>query len=260
MNLINSSQNPKIKKIKRYLDKISQQKKDNIFLVSGEREIKKAKKNNFAIDSVFITKETKKKLISDLEIDNEKINIIEKNLLTKISPSKNPSQILGICQRKKNNFSIENKNQKEIILVLDNLEKPGNIGAILRTALGFGVKNIIINGDNTDIYHHNIIRASLGSIFFMNISCLSYKETYQTLKENNIDIYATFLDKKSKSITELKKSKKNIALILGSEDKGINKLWQEKSNELIFLPMKKEIDSLNVSVSAGILLWIFFSK
>ncbi len=139
------------------------------------------------------------------------------------------------------------------MIILDGIEKPGNIGAILRSCDASNVDLIIINSQKCDLYNPNVIRSSLGTIFSQKIISLDNKSTLDFLKKNDIKVYATYLNAK-KSIQSVNYNSSS-AIIVGSENLGISKFWINNSDELIKIPMLGSIDSLNVSVSAAIVLY-----
>ena len=162
--------------------------------------------------------------------------------------------MIAIAKIKKHELDKLKLPKKATILVIESPEKPGNIGAVLRTAAAAGVNAVIVSNAKTDLYHPNIIRGSLGGLFLIPIAIDSSKKTIHYLKRNNISIVATSLSKKSKDYKEIK-YERPIALIFGSEDKGLDDIWYEESNEIVKIPTNYPIDSLNLSVSAAILIY-----
>ena len=141
--------------------------------------------------------------------------------------------------------------ENPLIIVLENIEKPGNLGAIMRTAYAAEVDAIIINDNQTDIFNPNVVRASEGHIFTNQITVAEVSETEAWLKKNGVKIVATSIEK-SKSYTEVD-YKGGVAVVFGSEADGLSKKWLKLANETVKIPMKKGIDSLNVSVSMAII-------
>ena len=140
-----------------------------------------------------------------------------------------------------------------MIIVLENIEKPGNLGAIIRTAYAAGATAIIINDNQTDIYNPNVIRASEGYVFKEKIVSASVKETIKWLKENKIKSYGAATS--GKLVYTKVDLREPLAIILGSEADGLSREWLKAANELVKIPMQKGMDSLNVSVSAAILVF-----
>ena len=143
--------------------------------------------------------------------------------------------------------------KNSLIIVLEAVEKPGNLGAILRSADAAGADAVIICDGKTDIYNPNVIRASLGTVFTNKVVAEESAETIEWLKKNNIKIFATAPGAK-KFYTAIKFSS-SAAIVMGTEAAGLSKEWLEAADEKIKIPMAGRIDSLNVSVSLAIVLF-----
>ena len=147
----------------------------------------------------------------------------------------------------------EKGNYQPLILVVESVEKPGNLGALLRTADACGADGVLICDELTDLYNPNLIRASLGGIFTQNVICCTNEEAYKWLKENNIVIYTAQLqDSKLYYNTDMRRG---CAIVMGNEAKGLTDFWRKAASEKIMIPMLGKLDSLNVSVSAAILCY-----
>jgi len=145
------------------------------------------------------------------------------------------------------------KTRNPLILVAEAPEKPGNIGAILRTADAANLDAVIIANPKTDLYNPNIIRSSVGCVFTNTIATGSTSEIITFLKENNIAIYSAILQESVPYQTcDFKESS---AIVVGTESTGLSQEWRDESKQNIHIPMQGEIDSMNVSVAAGILIF-----
>ena len=140
-----------------------------------------------------------------------------------------------------------------MILIAEAPEKPGNIGAILRTADAANVDAVIIANPKTDLYNPNIIRSSVGCVFTNQIATGSTSEIISFLKERNISIYCAALQ--ASEIYTTQDFTKATAIVMGTEATGLSAAWLEQSTQNIIIPMQGEIDSMNVSVAAGILIF-----
>ena len=180
--------------------------------------------------------------------------IIEVNndIYSKISFRSSTEGMVGVVYQKNNNFKLDN-GKINLAIVLDGIEKPGNIGAILRSCDSADVDLIILNNEKCDLYNPNLIRSSLGSIFSLKIVSMKSNDTLDFLKNNKFKIYATSLS--SKNSVEKIRFDNSSAIVLGSESSGISNFWLNNSDELIKIPMLGLVDSLNVSVSAAITLY-----
>ena len=138
--------------------------------------------------------------------------------------------------------------------MLEAPEKPGNIGAILRTAAAADWNAVIIANPKTDIYHPQIIRNSMGGIFTIPVFTDSSENVISFLSKNGFNIIAAALDPNSKHYKRVKYSSP-LALVFGTEDKGLDKKWTKIAQQIVKIPVKYPIDSLNLSVSAGILMY-----
>ncbi len=149
--------------------------------------------------------------------------------------------------------SIKFETENPLILIAEAPEKPGNIGAILRTADAAKVDAVFIANPKTDLYNPNIIRSSVGCVFTNQIATGSTSEIIDFLKKNNISIYAAALQA-SKPYHQIDFTQ-SAAIVVGTEATGLSQEWRENSTQNIIIPMSGEIDSMNVSVAAGILIF-----
>jgi TrmH family RNA methyltransferase len=253
---ISSLQNPHIKKVLSLQDKSKERKKSGLFIIEGKREIELAIKGGYQMNTILFCSE----IISESEVlsllNKEFINLIEITLevFKKIAYRTSTEGIIAISESKDLNLNkLELKEQPQLILVAEAPEKPGNIGAILRTADAAKVDAVIIANPKTDLYNPNIIRSSVGCIFTNKIALGNTSEIIAFLKENNISIYSAILQESEPYHTC--DFKTNTAIIVGTEATGLSQEWRENSYKNIHIPMQGEIDSINVSVAAGILLF-----
>lgn len=250
---ITSSQNKKIKEIVK-LRKVKKRKDKDLFIIDGLREIKEAYYNDYKIEKIFICRDLIKK---DYKFKVETIETDEA-VFNKIAYPENPDGWLALVKPKKNNLKDINTNKENIIFILESIEKPGNLGAIIRTAKAFNINNIIINDEKVDLYNPNVIKSSTGQIFNLNIIKSSKEETLNWCKENKTKLLAT-TGKAKKSLVNYK-FKNKTAFIFGSEPTGLSNFWLDNADDLIKIPINKNLDSLNVSVSAAIFAYEVFKQ
>tara|TARA_Y100001968_G_scaffold332343_1_gene390176 strand:- start:1104 stop:1901 length:798 start_codon:yes stop_codon:yes gene_type:complete len=252
---ISSTANPEIKEYIKILRKSNARKQSGYFLVEGVREIDIAIRNNYFIkkiiyNPVLINFDKVKKYIKGKTECIETTN----NVYKKISYRSSTEGLIALVEKKNHNIdTLKIKNRSPLILILDGIEKPGNIGALLRTSDAANIDAVFIINQKTDLYNANIIRSSIGCLFSNNIILTTTEKTIEYLKENNIKIFSSFL-KASKNYQEINYNE-GCAIVLGSEDKGISKKWLDESHELIYIPMQGNIDSLNVSNSGAIIIY-----
>ncbi len=251
MTNINSLENKKIKELIK-LQKAGFRKKTGQFLIDGLREIELAISAEVSIIDIFYCPELAKK---NLSAAFKQFNIIEVSaaVFKKISYKENADGFLALAARKvKDIFSLK-LSRNPLVVVLETVEKPGNLGAILRSAYAAGVEAVILNDSQTDIFNPNVIRSSEGHIFTNQIVAASVKETVKLFEKLGIKSFAAATSKNN-NYTEADFSGPS-AIILGSEAQGLSKEWLKLADNKIKIPMKPGIDSLNVSVSAAIIIF-----
>ncbi len=255
---ISSLQNPLIKKIKVLLDKSRERKKSGRFVLEGLRELQLAIKGQYALDTVLFQEDliTEDELLAVLDAvaPKPKIIAITKEVYAKLAYRKTTEGLLALVQSKPhslNELIFPSKNP--LILIAEAPEKPGNIGALLRTADAAGLDAVIIANPKSDLYNPNIIRSSVGCVFTNNIAVGSTPEIISYLKQNNIHCYCAALTA-SKNYTEVDFNNAS-AIVVGTESTGLSQEWLDSSEQNIIIPMAGEIDSMNVSVSAAILIF-----
>lgn len=254
---ISSTQNSLIKNILLLKDKSRERKKQRVFVLEGIRELRLAIKGKYQINTVLfyadlISLEEVNKLINE----NDTVELIEisKDVYQKIAYRSTTEGMISLIETK--DFSIGKicyKNKKPLILIAEAPEKPGNIGALLRTADAANVDAVIIANPLTDMYNPNIIRSSVGCLFTNKIGTGTTSEIISFLKENNIQPFAAALHDESENYLNQNFTKAS-AIIVGTEATGLSNEWLDFSKKII-IPMEGEIDSLNVSVSASILIF-----
>jgi len=140
-----------------------------------------------------------------------------------------------------------------LIVILESLEKPGNIGAVLRTADAANIDAVFIADPKTDLYNPNIVRSSVGAVFTNKIITAGSAEIINFLKDNNIAIFSAILQEAISYYSV--DFKQGSAIVMGTEATGLSKIWREHSTENIIIPMQGQIDSMNVSVAAAVLIF-----
>jgi RNA methyltransferase, TrmH family len=250
--IITSVQNPKIKNLVR-LRKSAKRKKQELFLIDGLREIEVALKYNFFVEELFYCPEFDKEKKELKGLGDKIVYITTPEVFRKIAYAENPNGWIAVVRPRYNQLENSKLNKNPLIIVLESVEKPGNLGAIIRTAYAAKVDVIIINETQTDLYNPNVIKASSGHVFSPMIVMASKEDSLTWLKEKKIKIFAANI-KAAKSYNKIN-WKQSAAIVFGSEADGLSPFWLKEANENIIIPMQKDIDSLNVSVSAGIIIY-----
>ena len=252
---ITSIQNPFIKQLIQLKDKSRERIKSGLFLIEGEREISLALKGKYEFETILFYPE----LFSEEQINSlttNQINIIEisKDVYQKLAYREKTEGVIAVAKTK--DLSIENislKTANPLILVAEAPEKPGNIGALMRTADAANVDAVIIANPKTDMYNPNIIRSSVGCVFTNQVAIGTTSEVIKFLKEKSIDIYCAALQTSEEYHTQ--NYTKPTAIVVGAEATGLTNEWLNNATQNIIIPMHGEIDSMNVSVAAGILVF-----
>ena len=252
---ITSTQNEFIKQLVQLKDKSRERKKMGLFLIEGQREIQLALKGGYALETILFYPD----LYSEAQLNDlttQHINTIEisKQVYQKLAYRSTTEGILAVAKTKPHDLDhLELETKNPLILIAEAPEKPGNIGALLRTADAAHVDAVVIANPKTDMYNPNIIRSSVGCIFTNTIATGNTPEIISFLKENNINIYCAALQASVNYHTE--DFTQPTAIVVGTEATGLSNDWLEHSTQNIIIPMQGEIDSMNVSVVAGILIF-----
>lgn len=255
---ISSLQNQVIKHLFQLQEKSRSRRKERLFIVEGIREIQLAVKGKFEVQEMFFCDELFREqdlqqVIDEIKIQPE-ITQLSTEVYNKVAYRGSTEGLLAVVRSK--DLSLENLKLKEknlLILVAEAPEKPGNIGALLRTADAANVDAVLIANPKTDMFNPNIIRSSVGGVFTNSIATGTTSEIIEFLKQKNIFIYAAALQA-SKNYHEID-FKSSSAIVVGTEAIGLSREWLDNSTQNIIIPMQGEIDSMNVSVAAGILVF-----
>jgi len=252
---ITSQQNSFIKEILLLQEKSRVRKKSGLFVIEGKREILLALKGNYKINKIlFCAAIFNEDELDSYTIETTEIIKISSTIYQKIAQRDSTEGIIAIAESKELAIkSLVIKNKNPLILVAESPEKPGNIGALLRTADAANVDAVLIANPKTDMYNPNIIRSSIGCLFTTQIATGSTIEIVSFLKNNDISIYCATLTA-SKSYNTVNYND-GTAIVVGTEASGLTHEWLQYSTQNIIIPMQGQIDSLNVSVSAAILIF-----
>jgi RNA methyltransferase, TrmH family len=251
---ITSHQNPKIKSLLK-LHKASERKTQKLFLVEGIKEIKIALGAAYLLHSLYWCKNPglSLKSISDIT-GNAEINEITPELFEKVAYREGSDGLLAVFHQKKLTLNELRIEKNPLILVIESVEKPGNLGAILRTADAAAVSAVIICDPRTDVFNPNTIRSSVGCLFTNNIVTCTNPEALKWLREHQMKIYAAAIDSKAQSY-HLINFNSPAAVVFGSEAYGLTDFWMKNSDSKIIIPMLGTVDSLNVSASVAVIVY-----
>ena len=236
--VITSLENGKVKDVvklqsKKYRDLT------NTFVVETEHLVEEAEKAGI-IKDLF--------LVEDEFVDNNDTYFVTNEVMRKMSSMESPSNVLAVWEKNNSKEIIENK-----ILLIDGVQDPGNLGTIVRSSVAFGVTTIVLSPDTVDLYNPKVIRATEGMFCHINIITMDLEEAINIIKSKGIKVYGTnVVDGVSvTSITD----KNKYALIVGNEGNGVKQNIQDLSDVNLYIPMKDNVESLNVGVACSILLY-----
>lgn len=254
---ISSTQNAMIKEVVQLKEKSRARKSTKQFIIEGKRELSLAVKGGYEIerilfDSKIISIEVIEKLMNT---DNTELIEITSEVYEKIAYRSTTEGVIAVAKSKELSLqSIQFNTTTPLVLVAEAPEKPGNIGALLRTADAANVDAVIIANPKTDLYNPNIIRSSVGCVFTNQIAIGTTSEIIEFLKNNKINTYSAALKDNAENY-HLQNFSEATAIVVGTEATGLSVEWLENSIKNIIIPMQGEIDSMNVSVAAGILIF-----
>ena len=255
MKQITSIQNPYIKSLVLLQEKAKARKQTVTFLIEGKREIELALKGNYEIETILFLPE----IISNNQIieisNNQNIDLIEisKEIYQKLAYRDTTEGILAIAKSKSLALSDLKLSQNPLILVAESPEKPGNIGALLRTADAANLDAVIIANPKSDLYNPNVVRSSVGCLFTRQIATGTTSEIIAFIKSKKINFYCATLQNSTSYDTQ--DYTQPTALVVGTEATGLTEEWRTNCTQNIIIPMQGEIDSMNVSVAAAILIF-----
>lgn len=254
MQQITSKENKLIKHIIKLKEK-KYRKEYNEYIIEGAKIVQEAIQEKVKIKQIIISENAiNTDLIQNhLKEELQKIDYIQvpSKIFKLISEVEKPQGILAIIEKEKQEENID-VNQ-DIILALDDLQDPGNLGTIIRTADSVGLKQILISKGTTEAYNPKVIRSTMGAIFRVKIiECENLKETLKRLQKNNFKIMVTDLNT-DKSIYDIKLQKK--VIIIGNEANGVSEEIKNIADTRAIIPMFGKTESLNASIATGVILY-----
>ena len=238
--LITSLENERIKDLIK-LKQRKYRKKEQKYIVEGEHLVLEACKSG-DLELLILEQDT----LFPIE---EQALYVTNDIINKISSLETPSKILGLCKIK------EEKEIGNRILLLDEIQDPGNLGTIIRSAKAFNIDTVVLGKGCVDLYNPKTLRACQGMNFHLNIIERDLLEFIPSLKEKGIPIYTTNVTHGMDIKTLKEKDKELFALVLGNEGNGVNKEIEDLADKYIYITMNKDVESLNVAVAGSILLY-----
>ncbi len=246
---ITSSANPKFKRLIALLQKSSERRESALFTVEGVREISHCIEAGYKPDCIFFSPD----IVSEEALPQCRHFALSAGLYAKAAYREGTEGAIGVFQAIEHPLSSLHLKDNPLIAVLESVEKPGNLGAVLRTCDAAGADALIICDPRTDLYNPNLIRASIGAVFTVPTAVCTTAQAITFLKSKGIRILTAQLQ--DSSLYYDCPMTKGTAIVMGTEATGLSDKWRQAADAHIRIPMLGKLDSLNVSVSAAILLY-----
>ena len=251
LEIITSLQNPKIKNLLK-LQKPQERKSQGIFIVEGLKEVQMAIQAGYLPDTLYFF------AMPHVQVKNIfshfKVYEISQNVFEKLAYREGSDGVLATFKSKNLTLDDVQLSSNPLVLVLESVEKPGNLGAILRTADAAKVDAVLVCDARTDIFNPNVVRSSVGCLFTNQIVTCSNEQAFHWLKKHEILVYSAALAADAKAYHEIDYTKAS-AIVMGTEAVGLSDFWMSQCDQKIIIPMLGKNDSLNVSVSAAIIVF-----
>ena len=249
-NIITSAQNPKIKRLQLLQQKSSERRKSGLFVVEGRRELQHCINAGFEADTAFVCLDL---LEEGYEAPAKKVFEVSRDIYEKIAYRGSTEGVVAEVVARSLTLGDLQLTDSPLIIVLERVEKPGNLGAVLRSADAARAEGVVICDPLTDLYNPNLIRSSIGAIFTVPCVACSSEECIRFLQDRHIQILTAQLqDSRLYYDTDMRGP---TAIVMGTESTGLTDVWRQAATAHIRIPMLGRLDSLNVSVSAAILLF-----
>lgn len=249
--MITSTSNPQVKNLQQLLKKAKLRKEQDVFLAEGMKMFREAPKNR--IQKTYISKtlyeEQGPEFLCGLEAE-----VLSDHVFAAVSDTKTPQGIL--CVLKQYHYTLADLLEKEAphLLLLEDLQDPGNLGTIMRTAEGAGVDGVILNRTAVDLYNPKVIRATMGSVYRMPFLYVEeLEEVLPVLKKKGVRTYAAHL--KGKRCYDEEDYRTGCAFFIGNEGNGLSEELSRRADVRIRIPMHGKLESLNAAVAASILMY-----
>jgi RNA methyltransferase, TrmH family len=253
LKTITSIQNPLIKNLVQLQEKAKNRKQSGLFLIEGLREIQLAIKGGFSLSQIlWVPEMMTSDFINEINKTVDTI-IITREIYQKIAYRDSTEGIIAVAKTKTTTLSDLKLGKKPLILVAESPEKPGNLGALLRTADAAKLDAVLVADPKTDLYNPNTIRSSVGCLFTNQVVMDSSENIINFLESKNINIYATTLQNSNPYYEEI--FTESSAIVVGTEASGLSQKWRDVAVKNIIIPMQGSIDSMNVSVAAAVVVF-----
>lgn len=255
--ILTSVQNPLVKQVVKLKDR-RHREEQGLMVIEGYREIARALENGIRIKQLFVCGERAQNehaecIIEQARQAGSEILEIDLRILEKIAYRENPDGLVAVA--KQPTWSLQEFQLKEcpLVVIAAGLEKPGNLGSILRSVDAAGADGVVVCDGITDPANPNVIRAATGALFTVQLATADPEETLSWLAKNGIHVLAASPEGRNEFWdTDWQKP---CAIVVGTEHAGLDKRWRESADETVRIPMKGQADSLNVAVTTALLLF-----
>lgn len=251
--VITSVQNGRVKRVLALQQKSSERRREGLFVVEGRRELGHLIEAGYEVDTVLFCRELLNEVSFVERIPCRERVEVSPYVYEKIAYRESTEGIMALVQEQKLGLQDLKLSEKSLVVVLERVEKPGNLGAILRSADAAGADAVIVCDPLTDLYNPNLIRSSIGACFTVPTVACTSEECIRFLKEMGVQILTAQLQ--DSSLYYDVDMKVATALVMGAESTGLTQVWRDAADSHIRIPMLGRLDSLNVSVSTAILLF-----
>ncbi len=247
---ITSVQNPRVKAVVALQQKSAERRRTGLFVVEGRREVEHCVAAGMEVKELFVCEE--------MEAWNggavaTNMTVVTKDVYEKMAYRGGTEGVVAVVRGRERWLEELELGENPLIVVVERVEKPGNLGAILRSADAAGADAVIVCDALTDLYNPNLIRSSIGAVFTVPCVVCESEECIRFLKEHDIQILTAQLqDSHLYYDTDMKRG---TAIVMGTESTGLTEVWRKAADAHIRIPMLGRLDSLNVSVSAAVLLF-----
>ena len=255
--IVSSLQNAGVKEVVK-LRQRSHRDEHGLLIVEGYREVKRALDNRIPVDKLFFCSalyqgKNEPALVARCAAQNTPLFECTESVFMKIAYRDRPEGLLALCPQIRRTLADLKLPANPFVVVAEHIEKPGNLGTMLRTADAAGANALVVCDRCTDVNNPNVVRASIGTLFTVPVAEASTEETLAWLKKNGIRSLAAS-PHATKNYAEADMTKP-IAIVVGAEQFGLSDAWMTQADELVRIPMLGQADSLNVAAAATILLY-----
>lgn len=247
--MITSTDNPRIKALAK-LKSARERRRTGQFLIEGRREVERAAQSGVSIDLLLVCRE----LPGAIGPETAATEVLDVGIgpMKKVAMRENPPGVIAVARQFDTSISRLAPSPRSLYLIAERIEKPGNIGAMLRTCDAAGADGLIVADPATDIFNPNVVRASQGALFSVPIAAADTATTISWCNEHNVQVFGGYPDA-DVSLWEATFADPT-AVLVGAEDAGISPAWQAIATP-VRIPMYGQADSLNASVASALLLY-----